>query len=139
MGVAMRVFLINEDDTFKRISMALYKRLTDQDPKATLPEYRNSRIRCAEIIVELENRVPVTVNRAIYSFLQFDAEGRIDKAYLEEVGRVIAEMMSAFSSFGEPDNVIHASSKFARKRFQDEFCWEPSKELELVLFEEALK
>ncbi len=58
MGFGMRIFLIDEDDKIKRIPVTRFQRIHEGDPKESLLEYKNSRIRFAEIVLKLENRKP---------------------------------------------------------------------------------
>ncbi|MFP4351151.1 MAG: hypothetical protein ACLFQY_22930, partial [Desulfococcaceae bacterium] len=138
MGFSIKSFLVNEDDTFKQLTTVQHKKLFEKDATIRLPEYKNTRVRCVEIVVELVNRNPVEIVHASYSYFQFDAQGGIDQAYVDEMNRVIAEMMGGFPSPNDPENLINAADRFARKRFREKFTWEPSEELERALFDRAL-
>jgi hypothetical protein len=139
MGLSLRTFLIDENDKIQQLPQTRHKKLENGDPKAAFPEYGNARIRCAEIAVELENRAPVGIVRSAYNYMKFDADGNLDQAFADEMGRVIAEMMGDMPWPGDPDNVVRASGRLAWKRFQEEFTWTPSRELERALFERAFK
>jgi len=138
MGFSMKAFLVNEDDTFKQLTAAQYKKLFSKDETVSLPEYKNTRVRCAEIVVELVNRKPVRIAHTSFSYIRFDAHGGIDQAYVDEITRVIAEMMGGIPSPNDPENLINAADRFAKKRFRQKFTWEPSEELERALFDQAL-
>ena len=138
MGFSMKAFLVNEDDTFKQLTTVQHKKLFEKDATIRFPEYTNTRVRCVEIVVELVNRNPVEIVYASYSYFQFDAQGGIDQAYIDEMSQVIAQMMDGIPSSNDPENLIKAADRFAKKRFREKFTWEPSDELERALFDRAL-
>ncbi len=45
MGVSLRPFIIDDDDTVHKISYAAYKRLMAQDPHELLKHYAGKRVR----------------------------------------------------------------------------------------------
>ena len=137
MGFSLRIFFIDENDNIQQIPQTRYQKLVEGKPEAAFPEYGNTRIRCAEIVVELENRAPVGIARTNYGFIQLDADGNIDQAYTDEMGQVIAQMMSGMPLPGDPKNLVRASGKIAGKRFQEKYTWTPSRVLERALFERA--
>ena len=59
MGFGFRIYFIDEDDKITRIPLTRFERIRDRDPKESISEYKNSRIRYAEIILELKNRKPI--------------------------------------------------------------------------------
>jgi len=93
MGFGFRIYFIDEDDKVTRIPLTRFERIRDRDPKESLSEYKNSRIRYAEVILELENKKPVSIARIVYCYLQFDSEGKVDKEYLNTEVRVAISMM----------------------------------------------
>jgi hypothetical protein len=128
MGYGFRIFFVNEKDEIKRISHASFERIFRRDPKEVHSEYKNTRIRYAEVILELENRKPVSILRIVYGYLKFDSNGRVDKEYQDEERRVAMGMIS-FPLLEESSNVVHASDRFAQKVFKDNYTWTPSFEL----------
>jgi hypothetical protein len=139
MGFSLRIFFIDEDDNIQQIPHTRYQKLVDSDPAAAFPEYGNIRIRCAEIVVEFENRAPVGIARENYSYMKFDADGNIDRAYADEMGRVLAEIIGGMPLPDDPKNLVRASGRLAVKRFQEKYTWTPTGELEQALFKRALK
>jgi len=139
MGFGLRIYFIDENDEITRIPMARFERIRDRDPKESLPEYKNSRIRYAEIILELQNRKPISIARIVYGYLKIDSEGKVDREFLKTEGQVAINMMPAISLPGEPENIVHASDRFAQKRFKDEFTWTPSIELEQEIIKKSLE
>ena len=55
MGFGIRVFSVNDQDEIKRISYASFGRILSRDSKEAHLEYKNTRIRYAEVILEIEN------------------------------------------------------------------------------------
>ncbi len=139
MGFGFRVFIIDEEDQLKRIPATRFDRIRDRDPKESLPQYKNSRIRYAMVILGLENRKPVSILRIYYNYLVIDSEGLVDQKFLDTAGQVAISMMPSIPLPGEPANVVHASDKFAQKRFENEFTWTPSFEVEQAIIRKALE
>jgi hypothetical protein len=81
MGLSIRVFLVNDDDTIQQLALSRYDRLLERDPKESFPQFAGKRIRYALIVVDLVDRKPVEILHMQYSFLSFDAEGKIDPTY----------------------------------------------------------
>jgi hypothetical protein len=139
MGFGFRIYFLDDDDKIKRIPLTRFERILDRDPKESLSEYKNSRVRYAEIILELENRKPVSIARIIYAYLQFDSEGKVDQDFLDAEGQVAISMMPSIPLPGNPENVVQASDRFAQKRFKDEFTWTPSFELEQEIIKKSFE
>ncbi len=139
MGLSLRIYFIDDDDKIIRIPLTRFERIRDRHPKELLLEYKNSRIRYAEIILELENRKPVSIARAIYRYLQVDSEGKVEQDFIDKELQVAMGMVPSIQLPGTPENIIHASNKFAQKRFKDEFVWTPSHELEQEIFNKLFK
>ena len=136
MGISLRIFLVNDDDTLQRLPWARYDRLLERIPKECMPEYAGKRVRYALVVVELLNREPVEIIRTEYSFLPFDAEGRIDPAECEKEARVAFEILPSILPLEKPtENVIEARHVFAQKRFENQYKWTPTPEIEAAIVE----
>ena len=68
MGLRIRIFIVEEDDTIKRLPLACYERLLNRDPNESLPKYTGQRVRYALIIVDLINRRPIEIVKDEYAF-----------------------------------------------------------------------
>jgi hypothetical protein len=134
MGLGTRIFIVNEDDTLKRMPMKRYHRLFRRDPKEQFLEYAGNRIRYVLVVLELENRKPVEILRVQYSYLAFDQKGRLREDERERAARLSMEMIKTSPPEEESNQVIDARYKFAKKRFSREFRWEPSPEIETAIF-----
>ncbi|MFH0725090.1 MAG: hypothetical protein V2B19_01825 [Pseudomonadota bacterium] len=138
MGFSIRIFFVNDQDEIKRISYASFERILRRDPKQAHHEHKNSRIRYAEVVLEVENRKPVSIVRIVYGYLKFDSKGYADKKFLAEEQRVAMGMMS-LPLPGDSSIVVHASDRFAQKIFKDNFSWTPTFELEQTIFKAAIE
>ena len=56
MGIACRVFFVNDDDSLQRIPMAQLDRLLHFDRAESSPQYSGKSVRCAIICVGVAGR-----------------------------------------------------------------------------------
>jgi hypothetical protein len=134
MGISLRIFIVEDDDTVHRLPMAKYDRLLNKDPKECLPQYAAKRIRYALVVVDLINRKPVEILKFQYSFLKFDADGKLDQDESEREARLAFDVVGPVDTLS--GNVIDASHRFAEKRFRDKYTWEASPEIKSVIVNE---
>jgi len=135
MGLGTRIFIVNDDDTLKRMPIMRYHRLFKRDPEERFLEYAGNRIRYVLVVLELKNRKPVEILKIQYSYLAFDQKGRLREDERERAARLSMEMIKPLPPEEESNHVIDAGYKFAKKRFDREFRWEPSAELETAIFQ----
>lgn len=135
MGISLRVFLVNDDDSLQRLSLARFERLRRREPEERLPEYAGRRVRYALVILQVADRKPLEILRIQYSFLHFDSEGRIDTAEQERQGRLAMEMIHPVVTERRRPQVVESRHKFAQKRYQDRYKWTPSPEIEAAIVE----
>ena len=133
MGLTMRIFIINDDDSLRRIPNAKYERMLRGDPNEPLLEYADKRIRYALAIVETENRKPNKIIRIQYSYLFFDSKGFLDTQERERGMQLGVNMVPPFVNEGINSNVIDAEYKFAQKRYKERYLWTPARELEVAI------
>ncbi len=132
MGVTVRSFFVNDDDSIQRFPLARFERLIERDPKERLPKYAEKRVRYVEMALELEQRKPVGILRMLYLILPFDSEGRVDAAEQEKERRLGIEMVPPILDRGSKQ-VVEAGHLFAKKRFDYEYRWEPTQEMETAI------
>ena len=130
MGIAIWIFFVNDDDSIQRFPLAGFERLIDRNPNERLPEYANKRVRYVEVALELEQRKPVGILRILYLILPFDSEGRVDAAEQEKERRLGVEMMSPVLTDRDSKQVVEARHRFAKRRFDNEYRWKPTQEME---------
>jgi len=135
MGIGLRVFFVNDDDSIQRLSLARYERLRRGDPGERLPQYGGRRVRYAMAILEVADRKPLEILRIQYSFLDFDSEGRIDTAEQEREGRLAMEMVPPVVTERQGPRVVDSRHKFAQKRYQDRYKWTPSPKIDAAIVE----
>ena len=119
MGLSIRIFIVEEDDTIKRLPLARYERLVKRDPNESLPKCAGQRVRYALIVVDLINRKPIEVVRDEYAYLDFGGEGRFKEPAYEKENNSAFDMLDFFSLKQQDKRVIDARHKFARKRYFD--------------------
>ena len=77
MGLGLRIFIINDDDTVRRFPFSRYERLLHGDSKERLLQYAGKKVRFAELAVEFYQRKPIRILRFLPFILFFDSEGSI--------------------------------------------------------------
>ena len=135
MGVSLRVFLVLDDDSLKRLALSRFERLFRGRPKERLPQFSGKRVRYALAAVDLVNRKPVEILMIQYAYLTFDSEGRIDTAEREQEMRLSVNMVPPVATERESLNVVDAEHRFAKKRYDSEHKWTPSPEIEAAIVE----
>jgi transposase len=135
MGLSLRVFIVEDDDTIKRLPLARYERLLKRDPDERLLEYAGKRLRYALIVVDLVNRRPIEVVRDEFAYLDFDEDGRFKEPEHDKGESSALDMLDFFSLKQQDKRVIDARHKFARKRYFDKNRWEPTDEIVAAIAE----
>jgi transposase len=135
MGLSIRIFIVEDDDTINRLPLARYERLLKRDPDERLLEYVGKRVRYALIVVDLVNRRPIEVVRDEYAYLDFDKEGRLKEPEFENEEISAFDMLDFSSSEQQDSRVIDARHKFAKKRYFDKHRWEPTDEIVAAIAE----
>ena len=135
MGIGLRIFLVNDDDSIQRVSLARYQRLLRRDPEERLPEIAGRRIRYAMVILEMADRKPLEILRIQYSFLHFDSEGSVNVAEQEREKKLAMEIVPPLATERRGPHVVDSRHKFAQKRYDDRYKWTPSPEIEAAIVE----
>ena len=138
MGIGVRIFLVKDDDSLERFPMRRYERLLRHDPTERLPQYAGKRLRHALVVLEMEHRKPVGILKIEYGYLHFDSEGKLDIIKREREARMAVELFPPLLDHEQPAQVIDARHLFARKRYGDEYHWQPSPEMETAIVEAIL-
>jgi hypothetical protein len=130
MGIGIRVFLIEDNDTLHRISMARLDRLLHFDRRESLHLYAEKRVRCAMVVVEVEGRQVLVIRNIDYFLLPFDAKGRINREEWEKGLRLGLELLPPLVNDHHPRQIVDARHRFAKRRYEHEFKWKPSRKVE---------
>ena len=137
MGLSVRIFIVEDDDSISRLPLAQYERLLKGDPDEWLPKYAGKRVRYALMIIDLVNRRPIEVVRDQFGFLEFDDSGRLKTSEHGEMESMAFDMLAPVLSEQTNTRVIDARHKFAKKSYLDKFSWKPSDEI-IVAISEAI-
>jgi len=132
MGITVWIFFVNDDDSIQRFPLARFERLIERYPEERLPHYAGKRLRYVEVALELEQKKPVSILRLLYLILPLDSEGRIDAAEQEKGRRLGVEMIPPILDRGSKQ-VVEAGHLFAKRRFDNEYRWNPTPEIEAVI------
>ena len=130
MGTGIKVFLVDDNDALQRLSVARLERLLRFEPGERLPQYARKRIRCAMVMLQVAGRQPLAIRQIDYFLLSFDARGRIDKKEWEKEMRLGLELMPSLLRGQDPKQVLDARHRFAKRRYDHEFKWKPSRKIE---------
>ena len=130
MGIGIRVFLIDDNDTLHRISMARLDRLLHFDRRESFHLYAEKRVRCAMVVLEVEGRQVLVIRNIDYFLLPFDAKGRINREEWEKGMRLGMELLPRLLNDQHLKQIVDARHRFAKRRYEHEFKWKPSRKVE---------
>ena len=130
MGLSSRMFFFEEDGTLRSVPWSRYELLYKGHPPTRFPEYARKAVKCVSVVIELEDRIAISVLRTDFFITYFDERGRIDRARKEEAMRLAVNMTGP--DLTEPDRgpVIDAHQRLSAKRYRDQFRWTPTREEE---------
>ena len=130
MGIACRVFLVDDNDSLQKISMARLDRLLHFVRAESLPQYSEKRVRCAMVFVEVAGKRVLGIRNIDYFLLTFDDKGQIAKKEWEEGMRLGMELLPFIPDGEHPRQIVNAQHRFAKRRYEHEFKWKPSPKVE---------
>jgi hypothetical protein len=136
MGIGTRVFFVEDDNRLKHISLKRWEDLVRRDEQAKpFPEYAGQKIRCALVVLQVENRKPVDIIGLECDCLHFDDEGRIDEEQKQKDAKRAVDMLAAMI-MPEPKEagVIDARRIFLGKQSAAK-RWELTREIGLAIKE----
>jgi len=136
MGLSSRRFLISDDGVIYRISNKRFDRMMRHPEDEPLANFANQRIRCADLVIDLIDRVPSSVCRETFAILEFDQLGRLDTGRFEkqQVALVDAMLEPMLSNKNAATNVVDAAQRFVAQGGS----WLPSKALRVQIESAAL-
>jgi len=133
VACSVRIFIVGQDDTLYRLARTKFSGMFDDPENHPLPRFAGQRVRMAEAIVELSDRVPYSIARLIYEVLRFDEHGKLDRNTLVRQNFALAEL--ALDASAKNNNVVvDASNRFIAQGGQ----WQPSPKLERKILQAAL-
>jgi hypothetical protein len=95
MGLSFRRFLIAQDESIYRLATSKFDRMLRDPGSHGLPYFAGQRVRMADVVVELDGRVPVRVLRRTFAMLAFDTDGHIDSGRFDKQQRALTELALA--------------------------------------------
>ena len=130
MGIGIRVFLVDDNDSVQRLPLARLDRLLHFDRRESLQQYAEKRVRCAMVFLQVTGRQVHSIRNVDYFLLPFDDKGRINKKEWEKGMRLGMELLPPILNGEYPKKVINAHHLFAKRRYEHEFKWKPSRKVE---------
>jgi hypothetical protein len=79
---------------------------------------------------EVAGRRVLSIRNIDYFWLSFDDKGRINKKEWEKGMRLGMELLPFISDKEHSKQVINAQHRFAKRRYEHEFKWKPSRKVE---------
>lgn len=133
MACSIRIFIVGKDDTLYRLARTKFTGMFDDPENHLMLRFAGQRVRMAEAIVELRDRVPYNIARLIYETLRFDEDGKFDRNTLVRQNFALAEH---FLDAPTTNNtvIIDASHRFVAQGGH----WQPSPKLERKIHQAAL-
>ena len=83
--------------------------------------------------LEVVGRRVQAIRNIDYFLLSFDDNGRINKKEWEKGMRLGLELLPSILDAEYPKQVINAQHRFARRRYEHEFKWKPSRKVEQAI------
>jgi len=136
MGLSSRRFLISNDGDIYRMSNTRFERMMRHPEEVLLSSFANQRIRCADLVIELVDKVPRSVCRETFAILDFDHLGCLDTRRFErqQVALVDAMLEPMLTDKSVTTNVVNASMRFVAQGG----TWVPTRALRNQLEKVAL-
>ena len=125
MGTGIRHFIFVDSGEIVKISQLRINRIEQQEEAA--PEYAGARIRIGTIIVETEERRPISVVNASWWVMHIDRNGFYDEKKARE-GMRLAMNFVHLSLKENHGPVLDITDRLDKKRYENEHCWTPTGE-----------
>jgi len=127
MGLSLKYLIYDaETDKLKIIPSSKFEKLFNREQ--ALNEFAGEQIKYISVVVQLENRKPVSIRALRFHLMQIDQDGKFDIDFLNELNQAAAQLISL--PIDLPNNVIDRSADFAQKKFKQQFTWSPSSAIE---------
>jgi hypothetical protein len=136
MGLSCRRFLVDPQDRLVRLKNSTFDPLVRDPAHHTMPAMAGQRIRMAELVVELANRIPIRVVRRVYVVIAFDEIGRVDtERFLKQQWALAESALDPALRRGKGDErILDAASRFVAQGGR----WRPSATLSQLIDNAAL-
>jgi len=117
-------------DSIQRISMTRLDRLLHFDRKESFQQYAGKRVRRAMVFLEVAGGQVQAIMNVEYFLLQFNDKGQIDKKEWEKGTHLGMELLPSILNEEHPKNIMNAQHRFAKRRYEHDFKWKPSRKVE---------
>jgi len=136
MSLCCRTFLIADDGTLCRLANTRFDRMLRDPDSHRLPAFAGQRVRMADVVVEVVDRVPVSIVRSTFAILAIDDDGHIDSSKFVRQQLSLAETALApvLTVSKSNDGVIDATARFVAQGGS----WAPSPTLARAIEDAAL-
>jgi hypothetical protein len=129
MGITLRHFIYEkETDNLHIIPSSKFNKLFDRDNSVTLKEYCGKYIKYIEVIIQLENKRPVSIINIVCHIMKIDDDGKFDNNFMNELHVAAAQLINVPIS-DMPVNVFDSSSDFSEKKFKAKYSWTASEDI----------
>ncbi len=139
MGTGFRIFLIDENDNLQRFPMTRLNRLLRFQPEERFPQYAGKQIRCAMVMLEVDGKEPLGIRHTDYFLIPFDGKGRVNKKEWEKGIRLAMELLPPILDEHHPKGVIEAQHRFAKRRYDHQVKWKPSRKIEDAIMDQIFR
>lgn len=138
--VASRVFLLDQDDGLYRLPAGKFQAMLAEPAAHPLPQFSGQRVRAANVLVELVDQVPTSIQQITYYVMTFDRDGWLDvprfhRQVFGDFEQRMARRLTRNKRHRESQNtVIDAANRFEARGA----TWVPSAPLADVIQDAAL-
>lgn len=133
VACSIRIFIVGQDDTLYRIARTKFTGMFDDPENHPILRLAGQRVRMAEAIVEVRDRVPYSIVRLIYEILRFDEYGKLDRDTFVRQNFALAELALDAPTINNTV-IVDASNRFIAQGGH----WQPSPKLERKIRQTAL-
>jgi len=91
------------------------------------------------VVLQVAGKRPLSIMHIDYFLIPFDAKGRLNKKEWERGIRLALELMPSVLRQEHPNGVIDAQHRFAKRRYDHEFKWKPSRKIEEAIVSEVFR
>lgn len=137
MGISSRMFLLDQDDHLFRLPNSTFERMLHDPGSHPITRFASTRVRMADLLVELLDRQPIRVVRSTFGIFTFNADGCFEPNTFERQQWARAEQALAPMSieFGSTSTVFDAKTRFVAQGGR----WTPSRALACRIGDAALE
>jgi|ERR1700722_13311855 len=136
MGIAHRMFMIDQQDRLYRLSSEKFYAMLQTPSSYRFPQFAGRRVRAAGIGVEFVNRQPTEVVKATYDIVTFDKRGcfQAETFLAQQSSRAELAMAPLIADRDGKTEVVEARSRFVAHGGR----WTPTRALARAIEDAAL-